>query len=62
MPFALQIPMVADLPVGENYQDHPIMAVNVFFEHPENVKTLDMSELGWRTTQLKYFLAGKGKL
>lgn len=43
--YFLQIEVVSDLQVGQNYQDHPIMPINVFFEYPEKVSKLDMAEL-----------------
>lgn len=59
---SLQIPVVADLPVGLNYQDHPTMAVNVLFGRPERVDLLNSSNMSTRLSMLQHRFLGTGKV
>ena len=57
-----QIPVLADLPVGLNYHDHPTMPVNVFFGRPERVDLLQTSEMTNRLSHLQHRFLGEGEI
>ncbi|XP_067946350.1 4-pyridoxate dehydrogenase-like [Watersipora subatra] len=56
------ISLVADLPVGKNYQDHAAILRHVYFEDAGNAGTFDLAELTKRSAQLKHCLSGSGLL
>lgn len=53
--------MVADLPVGENFQDHASVFINTYFEDPRGVDTLSKAEASSPSSLMKYLLLGKGR-
>ncbi|XP_067947042.1 alcohol dehydrogenase [acceptor]-like [Watersipora subatra] len=57
-----RIPLIADLPVGKNYQDHASLFRHMYFEDAAKAKTCDVAELSKKSTFLKHSLRGTGLL
>ena len=53
--------MIADLPVGENFQDHSSTGVNVVFDKTEGLEFLELEKAQSAISLLKYFVTGKGR-
>jgi len=57
----LQIPLIADLPVGLNFQDHATVFNQLFFDKPNEVGLFDKSEFPTFSSKVNFTLCGKGK-
>jgi len=57
----LQIPLIADLPVGLNFQDHATVFNQLFFDKPNDAGLIDKSEASNFSSSMNFKLRGKGK-
>ena len=58
-----QIPVIADLPVGENLQDHACLSDNIMFDNGSeaNKCLISLAEANKISTKLQFLFQGKGK-
>ncbi|XP_067947607.1 alcohol dehydrogenase [acceptor]-like [Watersipora subatra] len=57
-----KIPMVKELPVGKNFQDHAVIDISMFFENAKESGAGDLSEYRHLSSIVKHFIFGKGPL
>ena len=56
-----QIPVVSELPVGLNLQDHASIDLSMFFDDTQSAGTVDLSKFKTISSIFKHFAFGTGK-